>query len=199
MNFRPRADTLKWLVAVFIAASVLAVLHVRSGHRRRGSSVRAAAACNATAGPWEFVEYVPSQYEGLWERNAGDREWAVTPCKHSADPGVPALLEAWVKFSAEYESLTQQTGGLTHPGGPFSTFVYKDACGVRQVVPIEPFALVHRHPYLCRACDPATGLLLPNFRQMREYEDHIVNKDYMLIEWRIPPHSRAWYFDLGAS
>jgi hypothetical protein len=35
--------------------------------------------CEAT---WEFVEYRSSEFELLWERNAANRDWAITPCKH---------------------------------------------------------------------------------------------------------------------
>jgi hypothetical protein len=83
--------------------------------------------------------------------------------------------------------------------------VYRDSCsGVQYLVPIEPFALTLRHPYLCKACSLETGQLLPGFRKADafkhpEFEKYFVNKGYLLLEWRLPPLRRAWFFDVGAS
>jgi hypothetical protein len=78
--------------------------------------------------------------------------------------------------------------------------VYRDSCsGAQYLIPIEPFALVLRHPYLCKACSLETGRLLPGWRKSASFNKYWVNKDYMLVDWRLPPVRHAWYFDLGAS
>jgi len=102
---------------------------------------------------------------------------------------------------------------------PFSKFVYKYTCtknGEKEVkvegngsgggeggeetiaIPIEPLAVVGRHPYLC------------NY-----YKKYLVDKSYLLLDWRIvemindttvrlphdgvDPRAKSFYFDVGAS
>jgi hypothetical protein len=127
----------------------------------------------------DFVEYVSSEYESLWERNAPKPDWGRTPCQHANDPGVPELLEKWISYTKNSFSQTVTPNDL---GEPFSHFKYRDCEGKITNVPIEPFALVGRHPRLCT-----------NFNAL-------LSKEYLFINSHIHGTSgRNYYFDLGAS
>jgi hypothetical protein len=124
---------------------------------------------------WKFVSYTSSSLEQKWTDKAS--EWGKDPCRHTLEDA--ALFDAWIP---EVEAYQRTRVAPVTTKSLFSLFVYRDVCsGVDVSVPIEPFAGTGRHPGTCLG------------------EKDIASKDYLLVETRMPPHRRAFFFDLGAS
>ncbi len=134
---------------------------------------------------WNFQSYESSAYEKVWEDHAKLEDWGRYPCRHYNDSGVRALTDAWVSYVGKYEHLPVEElseSKFQFPGPPFSKFLYKNSCSSSVVeVPIEPFALVGRHPSTCVD------------------QGYLLDKSYLLVERRNLTIGKNWYFDLGAS
>ncbi|XP_055339268.1 uncharacterized protein LOC129588879 [Paramacrobiotus metropolitanus] len=134
----------------------------------------------------EFIGYESSAFEFLWLNHI--LEWQGDPCAQF--PAQRRQADAWVTYTAraQYRRPVKPA-----PKGIFSAFRYRDICDEHEVrVPIEPLAMVTRHPYTC----------LPDPVSTASYhERYAADKEYLLTAWNAPETAagKAYYFDLGAS
>lgn len=131
------------------------------------------------ATPVQFLGYFSSDYEKTWEANA--KAWGRIPCDHANDDGVKPLIDKWVTTTKS--SLENPIHTVKDLGDPFSYFKYQNCQKQEIIVPIEPFALVGRHPYTC----------VDN--------NYLLDKNYLLLDRpkALGVTGKSWYFDLGAS